>query len=341
MTAEEERLSNGELTVRFHGGIPVSLTSEGRPLLSGPFLRSGVTYGRRRRRKVEIARWRLETAEVCGEYALLGFRGSVKLRRRDYLVVEREFLIARDLPYLWLTVRVLYPRSPDWGTDHHKAGRLGTGYDRRWREVWPAEVRPDWRGPFTVWKHNYWGEITSYRPRYADFSANRSLPSFNNHVTAGWVAASGEERGLLLGQTVRSRTSAAFCPMRTVRRLGREELRMNPFGTYDGRQLRSPIAETGFGRLTAVHMAEHLHSLAPSYNGQEEHFELLLAPFAGERPPEQYIADAWANAFPPLLLPRRIPLPDGMGQSGRENGPDKRREQHQEDRRTSRGEEEQ
>ena len=180
---------------------------------------------------------------------------------------------------------------------------LGGDYDRRWQEVWPAEIRPDWKAPFTIWKHNYWGEITSYSPHYASFSANRSLPSFNNHLTAGWVAVSGEGKGLVVGQTVRTRTAAAFCPMRTVRRFGKEALRLNPFGTYRGPQLRSPIARTGIGRLAAQRTAEQLHSLAPSYNGQEEHFELFLAPYRGDRPPEQYAADAWGNAFPPLIMP--------------------------------------
>jgi hypothetical protein len=292
----------------------VSLALEGRPILNGPFLRSGLSYGRGRGRRVEIARWSLQEADATGgEFGRLRFRGRVRIRRGRELEVEREFLIHRSLPYLWLTVRVRYPQTPEHGSDPRKVRALGAGYDRRWKEVWPAELRPDWEAPFTVWKHNYWGELTSYRPHYGEFSSNRTLPSFNNHITAGWVAVSGGGRGLLLGQTSRSRSSAAFCPMRTLRRLGREELRLNPFGTYTGPQLHAPIAETGIGRRAALRMAEHLHPLAPSYNGREERFELFIAPFTGERPPEQYMEDAWANAFPPLLSPLdpATPAPGG------------------------------
>jgi hypothetical protein len=314
LRAEPSLLAAGGLSLRFREGIPMGLSLNGETLLAGPFLRSGITYGRGRGRIYEIARWEpVETAVCAGEFALLRFRGRVRFGRGRELRVEREFLASARLPYLWLSVRVSYPQTAAYKADPQKVRNLGAEYDWRWQEVWPAEIRPDWKAPFTVWKHNYWGEITSYRPHYASFSANRSLPSFNNHVTAGWVAVSGEGKGLLVGQSVRSRTAAAFCPMRTVRQFGSEQLRLNPFGTYRGPQLHSPIARTGIGRLAAQNMAEQLHSLAPSYNGQEERFELLLAPYSGDRPPQQYAADAWSNAFPPLILADSGPFTNPSG----------------------------
>ncbi len=317
LQADENRLSNSRLKLEFVHGNPNLLGLDETTVLSGPFLSSGITYGTKRQHnsqaeQIGIFSWKYSGGECFGDIAAyVRFHGSTELPGGLGLFkVEREFLIAKDLPYLWLTLRVEYPHTPAWGCDPKKTRNLQGEYDRRWKEVWPSLITPDWEGPFTVWKHNYWGEVTGYSPHYGSFSKNTTLSSFNNHVTAGWVAISCGKRGLLIGQTSRTLTSAAFCPMRThapananPAHAQNQRLKLNPFGTFDGPQLKSPIACTGLGRRAAVCMGEHYHSLAPSYNGKIEMFELMLAPYFIEdahqgAPGPQLQDDAWENAFP-------------------------------------------
>ena len=51
-------------------------------------------------------------------------------------------------------------------------------------------------------------------------------------------------------------------------------------------------------------MGESLDPLAPSYNGQSEEFSQLIAPYAGDEPPEQIRNDAEAFAYPYAVLSR-------------------------------------
>jgi hypothetical protein len=81
-------------------------------------------------------------------------------------------------------------------------------------------------------------------------------------------------------------------------------LTLNPFGTYRGRQFSYPTRATGLGRLTALLMADQLAPLAPDYAGRTQDFTLLLAPYLGDRPPDQAAYDAEAFAYPYLVIPR-------------------------------------
>ena len=51
-------------------------------------------------------------------------------------------------------------------------------------------------------------------------------------------------------------------------------------------------------------MAESLDSFAPSYNGRSESFSLMIAPYAGDEPPEDVRNDAEAFAYPYALVSR-------------------------------------
>jgi hypothetical protein len=51
-------------------------------------------------------------------------------------------------------------------------------------------------------------------------------------------------------------------------------------------------------------MADQLAPLAPDYAGRTQDFTLLLAPYRGDRPPDQAARDAEAFAYPYLVVPR-------------------------------------
>ena len=81
-------------------------------------------------------------------------------------------------------------------------------------------------------------------------------------------------------------------------------VRLNPFGSYWGKQYRYATADTGLGNLlaTTFSASDHIKPYAPSYNGRVQEFSLLIAPYAGDAPPETIRNDAEAFAYPYLVL---------------------------------------
>jgi hypothetical protein len=245
-----------------------------------------------------------------------GVVGFVKLKaeisfRADgekIVALEREFLLASGLPYLYATTRIAYPETRSKNFDPKRARALEREYDGNWREVMPCEISPalfgDRNRPLRVWKHNHLGHVSHYDLDYGAFSRNREMDSFNNHVTHGWVAVTDGDKGMLLAQTAEVNASLAFCPMRT--RMTRRGTRvfLNPFGSYHGRQLHYPTAFTGLGKRIGTMLGESLNPLAPSYNGQSEEFSQLIAPYAGDEPPEQIRNDAESFAYPYAIVSR-------------------------------------
>lgn len=302
-------LQNEFLSVEFDKRLqPVNLKFAGSSFSDGSFLRSAVTYAGE---TIEASEWRATESAVLANGVLAFERASTVLGikgAREGVVIERELLLAAGLPYLYVRVRVHYPQTESSNYSKGRARKLQTRYDNNWREVMPCELRPALFGgpgkPLKVWKHNYCGHISSYRLNYGDFSPNTKLDSFNNHITHGWVAVSDGEKGLLVAQTAEVNSCFAFCPMRMKAESGRNRIFLNPFGSYHGEQFRYATASTGLGRWIALKMADHLNSLAPSYNGRTESFSLLIAPYAGDQPPEDVRNDAEAFAYPYAVVSR-------------------------------------
>jgi hypothetical protein len=308
-------LENGLLTLRFDEAMrPVGLACSGLELADGLFLRSAIHYAGR---VVEASSWEIAETGVLGG-GLVGFlrlKAEIPFRAdgEKKVVLEREILLASGLPYLYVVTRVLYPETRSGHFDRERARALEWEYDGHWREVMPCEIRPalfgDRERPLRVWKHNHLGHVSHYDLDYAAFSRNREIDSFNNHVTHGWVALTDGERGLLVAQTAEVNASLAFCPMRLRATRRGARVFLNPFGSYHGRQLRYPTAFSGLGRLIATKVAPTLDPQAPSYNGQSEELSLLIAPYAGDDPPEQTRSDAEAFAYPYAVLSRSGAIP--------------------------------
>jgi len=307
---EERSLENGLLTLRFDEAMqPVGLGCSGIELADGLLIRSAVNYAGR---IAEASCWEIIETGILGN-GLIGFmrlKAEIPFRAdgEKRVAVEREFLLASGLPYLYATTRIVYPETRSDNFNRQRARALEREYDGHWREVMPCEIRPallgDRERPLRVWKHNHLGHVSCYDLDYGAFSRNQEIDSFNNHVTHGWVAVTDREKGMLVAQTAEVNASLAFCPMRTRVTRGRTRVFLNPFGSYHGKQLHYPTAFTGLGRLIATMMAESLDPLAPSYNGQSEEFSQLIAPYSGDDPPEQIRNDAEAFAYPYAVLSR-------------------------------------
>ncbi|HPH98187.1 MAG TPA: hypothetical protein PKW33_18660 [Anaerolineaceae bacterium] len=301
-----DAISNGAVEIRFDQNGQVSgLTVDGKSYAGGKTFESAIVYGGKTCR---VERWEESESQAKGAAGWKHQTGSLTLPGGHTARFEREILVAADLPYVYITLRVAYPRTPDQGYKKSKALRLQQAWDHRWKAVLPCEIRPDLTGmpehPLQVWKHNFCDHLSSYSLDYSGFSRNRELDDANNQITHGWVAVTDGEKGLLVAQNADQASSVAFCPLRTRLEGGKMKVRLNPFGSYDGRQYDYATADTHLGTLLTITFsaADQIKPYAPSYNGRIQVFSLMLAPYAGNRPPEPLRYDAEAFAYPYAVL---------------------------------------
>ena len=302
---DENSMDNGILQLKFdHNQVINSIKMNGVELSMDHFLTSTMRYAGQ---DFRIEAWQQQEAASIGLIGVKRLQGSVRLNDNSKLQVEYEIIMAVGMPYIYLTMRVAYPETQSH-CDLQKAERLQRTWDDRWQEVRPCELHPNLVGrpgnPLRIWKHNYCDHVTSYSLDYERYSKNIDLDSINNHVTDAWVAVSDGQKGILLAQTADINTSMAFCPMRLSHRGQEKFIQINPFGSYSGRQYHYATRDTGLGKFLAVNMSasDHIKPYAPSYNGREQVFRLMIAPYVGNCPEETIQQDADAFAYPYILL---------------------------------------
>jgi hypothetical protein len=213
-------------------------------------------------------------------------------------------------PWLVADVDVAYPYTAKRDILHTAQQKLRRYLDQRWVEVGPFPLTPRLEGtrdrPLVVWKHNFLDVMAWFPLSYGQINPrNAELDAFNHQITAGWVAISDRQHGLLVADRADVRTSFAFAPMRLREPDGRQVVSLNPFGTYHGRQLAyDHMGGNGVGTAFTTLLSSALRPNGPSYNGVQERFSLLLAPYAGDAPPAHLRADAAAFFHPPAVLVR-------------------------------------
>lgn len=223
------------------------------------------------------------------------------------------FTLFDDLPWLLLDVEASYAATPKRDLIQSFVQKLRRLIDLRWIEVAPCQLHPLLTAPaaepLRVWKHNHLGITSYYDLNYGAINPrNRELDSFNHQVTAGWVAVSDRQRGLLLAQSADVLASMAFCPMRLREADSRQHIWLNPFGSYYGRQLDySHVGYHGVGAAITGAVSGSLRPNAPSFNGQTVRFSLMVAPYRGEEPPADLQAAAMSFFYPPGIAYLRTP----------------------------------
>jgi hypothetical protein len=314
------RLQNRRLDLCLCEGDGVeSFTFEGQEIGSAGFLSPFITYrsGRRSHRWLPSP-YSLEP--LAGET----WDGLSRARISTEIVMDTQhgpevtklqytFTLCDDLPYLLVDVAVDYARTVPQDVIHTMQQKLRRLLDLRWVEVAPCQLKPRItsraKRPLRIWKHNHHGVTTCYDLDYSRVNArNRKLDSFNHQVTAGWLSVSNGQVGLLLAENAEILSSMAFCPMRLRERDGIQELSLNPFGSYHGRQLDySHLGGNGVGAELTEAASGALRPNGPSYNGQRLTFSLLLAPYQGDAPPSQLQADALAHFYPAGAIYLQVP----------------------------------
>lgn len=281
------------------GGKAGEVAEDAIPIAGDPLVRGSLTY--RRRRFGE----RLETSATVATDGGIRVTSTVSTLPFKAALIERRFVTAEGLSGFFVETRVSLPELPPHGVSRAGAARLERTYDDRLREYRPAEILPDLLADrqegFLVWRQSYLGPPVSFRLPYAG-TQNTILDSSNNAIAQSWIAVSDGRRGILVAQAPFGARSFAFCPLRISRSRRGYRIALNPFGSYWGRQLRAPIAQTGLGRLAALLTSDHLKPLAPSYAGRTHHFGLFIAHFAGARPPDELQQKAWLFSHPPEFV---------------------------------------
>ncbi|MCP4036507.1 MAG: hypothetical protein GY733_06195 [bacterium] len=324
---ENRTLSNGIIEVELaHGTGIVSLRSRDAEIGGEDFLSSFISY--RSDDEAVIypnAGWKLISDPANGEGGL----GRARLRAdipfetpedgRVEVTVEVVLTLLPDGPGVVADVEVTYPYTTKRDVLHNPSQKLRRYLDLRWVEVAPFQLHPQLVGtreaPLRVWKHNYLDVTSHYDLDYARINAkNAELEAFNHQVTAGWVAVSDHQQGLLLSTDADVRASFAFAPMRLREVSGQQALWLNPFGSYFGPQLDySHLGGTGVGKGMTELFSASLRPNGPSYNGKREDFSLLLAPYSGDAPPAQLRAAANAFFAAPAVAYLEVPAAAGSG----------------------------
>ncbi len=264
-------------------GTLVLQTQIGSSTLSHAIKAPWVVYGKRLCSSTNVV-WQASTANGI---ITIGGEGSEPVRW------SRTARLDEKTQTLCLDCMIEYPSTTRQGYGKLKAQRLGRTWDAKWEQTAPCEIVAFEKLPLastaTVWKEDFGKELGSYPLDYYAYGKNNGLCSINNHVTPSWLALSDGSSGILIAQSCKHLHGFAFCPIRQSIHDGKQTISANPFGTYWGKQYRYPAAVTGWGRTAALLTAEHLHSSAPSYEGTQVHFSLLVALYQGGSPPPKLI----------------------------------------------------
>jgi hypothetical protein len=274
-----------------------------------------VQYGQR---KVRIPEMRLEHVAAAdkgsaGIRLSGGFPSLTADEKSTGQAVYTVSLLAHR-PYLLLRGEIRYPASD---RDHIiKADEPGLSrrLDIDWREVAPAEIQfsPEAtpQDPPRILKRNYLGVETHYTLDYFRHSPeNLNLDNVNNHITQSYVGIVSGEYGMAIATDTTVQANFAFAPLKMTYDPGREsfQIRANPFGTYHGRQYRPPTRGNGQGYEMTLYTGEQLASAAPTYNGVDREFSLLISFFKGKQMPPQLKEDLLGYAHPPVVVSLNAP----------------------------------
>lgn len=302
-------LSSGAMTLQFgQDGRIVTATRENCEIGNTHFWESYIRYGGRRynfqySRAVPLqCGGSGEGIRVTGEIHLPG-----ELSGGHFTY---DFFRMASSSGIFIRTEVHYPHTPEADSISTENSSLGRFSDMSWQEVVPFQITPTLRGDLSVVKRNFEGDISSFRTQTFPESdpKNRTLASFNHHLTGGFVALTNGEHGLALANARQVLNSMAHCPMRLD---GGGTVHLNPFGTYYGPQrhhwgrARDQILDT----YTLV--TPQGKSIAPAYNGNSETALLELLGFDGSQPNQKLLQElngladgAVANApTDSLLLP--------------------------------------
>jgi hypothetical protein len=244
------------------------------------------------------------------------------------IVMKSEFEIIKGFPVITLKKLTLYANQPYvfvetdvqfceiQGEDFfvNDTSSVYTTYDVRWREVMPCEIKPKIIGDkdyLRVWKKNYFGKVSYFDLDMEKVdSRNENIDCLVANITDGWMALTNKEKGLLIGYNSLKAANFAFTPLK-IKKNGfskpeGQEVRINPFGNYHGELLKYWTKGCGHAAILGEKFSNHNQSAAPSYSGKNLKFDLILAPYLGDKPPTEIMSFADHYCLPPFVVVKKL-----------------------------------
>lgn len=182
---------------------------------------------------------------------------------------------------IFVRTTVNYPYTAETTSISTENSSLGRFTDMKWTETAPFQLTPCLDGDISVIKRNFTDDISSFRTQsFPECDPlNTSLDSFNHQLTGGFVGLYDEKGGLIVANARQVLSSMAHCPMRLEKD---KTVRMNPFGTYYGKQRHHWSRAKGQVLDAYTLVAAQGKSIAPSYNGSSETALFGLYPLSAE-----------------------------------------------------------
>ena len=276
-------LSAGELSIFFSDKGQIAWVQYGdNKLGTDEFLQSFITYGGR---KYDFTSVSARALSVAGTGEGIRVEGEIHLPKEEKSgSFTYDFFTAAYGRAVFVRATVNYPYTPELVSISTENSSLGRYTDMKWQEAVPFQITPRLEGDIKVIKRNFMDDISSFRAQSfpESDSKNDYIASFNHQLTAGMTGIYDEKAGLIIANARQVLSSMAHCPMRLEKD---KTVRMNPFGTYYGKQRHHFSRAKGQILDAYTLVAAQGKPLAPSYNGVSE--TALLGLFAFEGAPDE------------------------------------------------------
>ena len=241
------------------------------------FLQSFITYNGK---KYDFVKTEVSPLVVAGNGEGIRISGEIHLSEEikggsfTYDFFKTPF---SDAIYVRTTVN--YPYTAETFSISTENSALGRYTDMKWSETVPFQITPTLNGDISVIKRNFMDDISSFRTQSFTESdeKNTSLASFNHQLTCGLVGLYDENGGIIIANARQVLSSMAHCPMRLEED---KTVRMNPFGTYFGKQRHHHSRAKGQILDVYTLVTPQGRSIAPSYNGSSETAVLGIFPLS-------------------------------------------------------------
>ncbi len=273
-------LETDRLSMMFTNGGNLSFVqSDGRIIGHDEFLQSFITYDGK---DYKFTKTDVSPLSVGGEGRGIRIRGEIHLPNEiKGGSFTYDFFTTAFSDAIFVRTTVNYPYTAETTSISTENSALGRFSDMKWSQAVPFQITPELDGDISVIKRNFMDDISSFRTQSFPEcdEKNTSLASFNHQLTSGLVGLYDERGGIIIANARQVLGSMAHCPMRLEEN---KTVRMNPFGTYYGKQRHH------FGRAKDQILGVYTlvtpqgKSIAPSYNGSCETAVLGIYPLSAE-----------------------------------------------------------
>lgn len=273
-------LETDRLSIMFSNSGKISFVQcDGRKIGNDEFLQSFITYADE---KYEFRNTEVTPLSLAGDGEGIRIHGEIHLPKelKDGSFTY-DFFRTSLSDAVFVRTSVTYPYTAETTSISTENSALGRFSDMNWIEAVPFQITPNLDGDISVIKRNFMDDISSFRTQSFPEcdEKNTSLASFNHQLTGGFVGLSDEKGGIIIANARQVLNSMAHCPMRLEED---RTVRMNPFGTYYGKQRHHHGRAKDQILDVYTLVAAQGKSIAPSYNGSHETAVLGLYPLSAD-----------------------------------------------------------